>query len=217
MLDDILQDVDGDWGDIQQKFLKAKEQEKLEEEYADPRRLQFPDFKDFYDSLKRIFISWDGGHTMNDPEAFHDFHKLIRSIFRSQNHDKFPTAFQNIWKIFCDPIRAKCETGIPCKQCHKRWDVLLEYDEDDNSRLSTRLWEDADHFGREMMVRRSEHRIRCPDCGYNLYHIVGGKILGIFEHEHIDEKEEYHMEIKRSPYGGRGNEIKPKFRNYFQE
>lgn len=197
-LSDIEKDIEGDWQEIRKKILDKQEEENI---LANPQRMELPRYEDFYKILFKIFRSFDG-HSI-DNEALRDLHVLIRSIFYNhENTNPMPNAFERVWEIFCNPRKFECKTGIRCEKCYERYDILLE--RDDHPRPN---WQDGMR-GNSMYM--SHCRITCPSCGYDILHLAGAKLAGVFNHVHINENEEY-----KKPRGGRGNEFKSKFESYF--
>jgi hypothetical protein len=162
-----------------------------------PQRFHFPKYEDFFNILFRIFKSFDGRDL--DNYALSDLHVLIRSIF--YNHkDPMPKAFDRVWEIFCNPRDFKCHTGIRCEKCNEIYDILIEYDD------KPRTYE-YDRLVIQEEIYINHCRVACPSCGYDILHLTGAKLVGVFSHVH----EEY----KKANIGGRGNEFSRQFESYF--
>lgn len=193
-LSDIENDIDGDWKEIQKAI---RDKGKAEEIKNNPQRFYFPTYKDFSNILFRIFTSFDGKEI--DNHALSDLHVLIRGIFynHNNNNNPMPESFDRVWEIFCNPIKFKCHTGIRCEKCNERYDILIEHDHG--------IPEYLPRYGSTTMEMkiRSHCRIACPSCGYDILHLSGAKLIGVFSHE------------EKKPIGGRGNELKQKFESYF--
>jgi hypothetical protein len=163
LLSDLEADLTGDWKKIQEDI-----QDKEHEEWVknNPQRWNLPSFREFYHIMLRLFR-----------EGFsHDnhLHRLLVGIFHNhRNEDPMPKAFDNIWSIFCDPHRYSCATGVACRNCRSRWDVMYEKD-----RMYHRPLRVGDFRDMHMQHTLREERVSCPRCGHGLLNITSSFLPG---------------------------------------
>ena len=183
-LSDLEEELGGDWKEIQ-KSIQDKEQE--EQLKANPQRFMFPNFQEFYELLLRLF--------KEHRHESRDLHRLLISVFHShRNEDPMPKAFDKVWEIFCNPHEYECATGIACRNCKSRWDVMFSRDQ---VRRIPQFLED-----RMAEMYMEQTRVLCPKCGVQILNLATSEVVGVFKHVHVDEKEEYRP--NRSYMGERG-------------
>lgn len=185
ILSALESDINRDWDDISKDIQKEQEEkeirlekELIEELLENPRRMDFPNFSEFYELMAKLY------HSYNENEVRMLIHHLRSRMFNPI--EEMPKAFEHIWDAFCNPREYDCETGIPCRMCKNRWDVFFKRYERRYERVSVDVYGDMyyqDHL--------SVSRINCPICNHSIAQIKSDDIIGIFRHKHVNEAEEY--------------------------
>lgn len=190
-LADLEADIGGDWKEIQKSIQNKEDEEEYKKLKANPQRINFPKFRQFYEVLLDIFRE-------GIPEN-RNLHRLLVSIFHNhRNEDPMPKAFDKVWEIFCNPHKYRCATGVACKNCRNRWDVMYR-NEQVRIRSYPRFIEDR-IMQEEMYLPHTQ--VACPSCGCVILNITSSEVSGVFKHVHVDEREEHRP--NRSYMGERG-------------
>jgi len=180
ILDDIESDINGDWINIQKsiqasiKEEKEKEKEKeIKEEIKNPNRIYFPNFKEFYEVIIRIYENISYGCDLNYLRS------MLGEILR-RSSEKMPTSFHKIWEMFCNPSEYRYTT-VKCNRCGDVFDILFK--EDYHRVLYT------GEIGTDNSYATIKTKIiYCYSCGERIAHFNECSVMGIYKHFHVDKR-----------------------------
>ena len=164
LLDDLEGFVDSDWKQVYEDF----KQEEYKKDISEAVVPDYPTYRDFYNELVETI----------DKELPRISPRLARMIYfitreRSERALHNVDIFENLWACICRRERTIIDS-ITCSNCHRE-NVLVYYRHPIDLRG---MWELTDYS--RVNDRMESIPVHCINCGYLIYNVVGGKLLGVF-------------------------------------
>ena len=165
LLDDIEGFVDSDWKEVYENF----KQEEYKKEISEASIPDYPYYRDFYNSL--LEIGFNDLRSLS-PRIAELIHFITRD--RSEQSLKNVDIFEHLWEILCDRRGLHKIHRITCSHCNKE-NVILYRRKPINPRV---MWELREYD--TVNERMTSEIVCCINCGYVIYNVVGGKLIGVF-------------------------------------
>jgi hypothetical protein len=179
IFDEMEDDLDSSWEDMSKELKKKLRTEEVRKQMETPVTPLHPTYKEFYEELLNAYLSMGSGSNSGS----HILHKFMWSIVRNQDVKYPEKAFEEIWKMFCDPHLYQITEHMACHRCGIAYTVVSQ-----RQRISFQdeymgSWSSNRYAVRERT--RSAH-IHCTSCGTHMGNITG-KVVGIYKEDLVND------------------------------
>lgn len=115
LLSDIEKDIDGNWEDIQKRYIQYQKEKRVEEKKNSPNRPNIS-YERFHAALVDEYNNITGnGYVMEEI--------IDRFVFGS--HEKMPNAFKRLWDMMCDPLLYEI-IRVSCNGCREDYEIIYK-------------------------------------------------------------------------------------------